>query len=136
MVLFWMLMIPSSKMLIGDTVGFGSSEGLEQAGHLGPWRPATAGDLAGEQRLFLPTERYIVREGSVDAYLHHIKLMVVRDKAGEIRVDTVVHLDPQWRLGWAIFVVLGTTIGAIFVGWSWIKLIGRLTQTNFASDAG
>ena len=128
MVLYWMLILQFSNMLIADTLGFASSEVLESVGQLGPWRPATADDVKGEYRLFLPMERYIVREGYVDAYLHHIKLMVVRDKTGEFYVDTVIHLDPHWRVGWATFVVLGTSIGPIIIGWFWIVLVGRLTR--------
>jgi len=105
-----LMLLPMLKVVIADSVGFGTSEGIEQnGGQLGPWRPATSGDVRNEPRLHLPVERYVIRDGWTNAYLHRVSLSVVRDQKGEFG-DVVVHLDPHWRVGavvaWFLLVVI------------------------------
>lgn len=51
--------------------------------------------------------------------------MVVRDTR-ESRRDKVIHLNAQWRAGWAVLVISVTTSGPIVLGWAWIRLFRRL----------
>jgi hypothetical protein len=122
---WWLFFIPLSRVAIFDSVGFGTSEGLEARGVLGPWRPASTADMAGGATLpELPAERYLARDGWVDAKLHRVYLTVLRDREGTRR-DTVTRIKPVWRKGWAAFVIAGSTLGPLAMGLFWIFRAGR-----------
>ena len=115
------------KMAIADTVGFGTSEGLARSGaQLGPWHSATAEEVADAHNVIrdLPAERFLARDGQIDACLHPVEFTLLRDKTGELR-DFVVHLKPHWRVGSAMAVVLLSTAGPIGLGVLWLRIMRR-----------
>lgn len=115
------------KMAIADTVGFGTSEGLARAGaQLSPWRPAAAKEVADAHSVIrdLPVERFLARDGQINACLHRVEFTILRDRTSELR-DFVVHLKPHWRVGSAITVALLSTAGPIVLGVLWLRFMRR-----------